>query len=372
MKRSTDRGVAALMINGTERFDFSIGITWQRTVKSRVEQSLKYRLIESRHVAGNNQVKVGSRCRERSLDSGEGTRARKMVGNNRKPQLNVFRRLPNKSDIPANGSDFFRDGKRERAAVNIHKRFVGTHPGAAPARQNPARPGEFMQHLVQPNGMVTLHILGRICFMLLLAVPAFAARVSGHVTTTVHADVKSGKLVRTTTAQPREIPRQSTESINRLIDRISAEQGVESPLVHSVIQAESNYNPAALSPKGAQGMMQLIPATAKRFGVANAFDTGENIQGGVRYLKFLLDYFHGDYVKAIAAYNAGEGSVDKYKGIPPYQETRNYVRQVAKNLKVAREKQIPALVKPVAVTATAPPRILAALGTDGRLYYRTP
>ena len=91
-----------------------------------------------------------------------------------------------------------------------------------------------------------------------------------------------------------------------MIDRIAGEQGVETHLVHSVIRAESNYNAAAVSPKGALGIMQLIPATARRFGVSNIFDAQDNIRGGVRYLRFLLDYFQNDYAKAIAAYNAGE------------------------------------------------------------------
>ena len=104
--------------------------------------------------------------------------------------------------------------------------------------------------------------------------------------------------------------------LEKMVDRIAVEQGVESPLVHSVIRAESNYNPNAVSPKGAQGIMQLIPATARRFGVSNPFDAAENIQGGVRYLRCLLDYYQGDYPKAIAAYNAGEGAVDQYHGVP--------------------------------------------------------
>lgn len=128
----------------------------------------------------------------------------------------------------------------------------------------------------------------------------------------------------------------SNPELEKMVDRIAVEQGVESPLVHSVIRAESNYNPNAVSPKGALGIMQLIPATARRFGVSNPFDVAENIQGGVRYLRFLLDYYQGDYPKAIAAYNAGERAVDKYHGVPPYIETQTYVRRVAKGLELSR------------------------------------
>jgi soluble lytic murein transglycosylase-like protein len=160
-----------------------------------------------------------------------------------------------------------------------------------------------------------------------------------------------------------------------MIDSIAAEQGVENHLVHSVIRAESNYNANAVSPKGAQGIMQLIPSTARRFGVTNAFDARENIQGGVRYLRFLLDYYKGDYPKAIAAYNAGEGAVDKYNGIPPYAETQNYVYRVAGNLKAARLAAVPAVSKSLASVNDGPetPRpIQTSTGPDGLIYYRTP
>jgi soluble lytic murein transglycosylase-like protein len=158
-----------------------------------------------------------------------------------------------------------------------------------------------------------------------------------------------------------------------MIDKIAEEQGVEAPLVHSVIRAESNYNTAAVSPKGAQGIMQLIPATAQRFGVADLFDARANIEGGVRYLRFLLDYYHNDYVKTIAAYNAGEAAVDKYNGVPPYSETRNYVYHVAKNLTVARQSS-PRTAVAVANTIngeTTHP-VQTSVGSDGRIYYRTP
>jgi soluble lytic murein transglycosylase-like protein len=100
-------------------------------------------------------------------------------------------------------------------------------------------------------------------------------------------------------------------------------------LVDSVIQVESNYNPLAVSPKGAQGLMQLMPATAQRFGVTDSFDPKQNIEAGVRYLKFLQNAFQDDRL-AIAAYNAGEKAVAKYGDVPPYRETINYVAKVGK------------------------------------------
>ena len=103
---------------------------------------------------------------------------------------------------------------------------------------------------------------------------------------------------------------------------------VEESLVRAVIHAESAYKPNAVSPVGAAGLMQLMPATAKRFGVKNRFDPTQNISGGVKYLRQLLDLYNQDVRLALAAYNAGEGAVAKYKGVPPYPETRNYVEKV--------------------------------------------
>ena len=107
------------------------------------------------------------------------------------------------------------------------------------------------------------------------------------------------------------------------------QHGVEEAIVRAIIHAESAYNPNAMSRVGAQGLMQLMPATARRFGVSNAFDANQNIQGGVQYLSWLLKRFNGDLTLAAAGYNAGEGAVDKYRGVPPYSETQRYVQRVA-------------------------------------------
>jgi soluble lytic murein transglycosylase len=113
-----------------------------------------------------------------------------------------------------------------------------------------------------------------------------------------------------------------------LIDRSAGEYGVDPALVRAIIRVESNFQPLARSRKGAQGLMQLMPATAGRFAVGNAFDPAENIRGGVRYLRMLLDRFPGQLSLALAAYNAGENAVTRFKGIPPFPETRDYVRRV--------------------------------------------
>ena len=112
------------------------------------------------------------------------------------------------------------------------------------------------------------------------------------------------------------------------IVEVSRQHGVDPELVSAVIVAESGFNPTAVSPKGAVGLMQLMPATAQRFGVKNSYDPQDNIRGGVQYLKFLLDLFQQDLKLAVAAYNAGEGAVQRYQGVPRYRETQNYVQKV--------------------------------------------
>jgi TPR repeat protein len=103
---------------------------------------------------------------------------------------------------------------------------------------------------------------------------------------------------------------------------------IDPQLVLAVIGTESNFNPKARSPKNAQGLMQLIPETAQRFNVRDAYDPVQNIRGGLAYLRWLLAYFEGDVELATAGYNAGEGAVDRYKGVPPYRETREYVKRI--------------------------------------------
>ncbi len=176
-----------------------------------------------------------------------------------------------------------------------------------------------------------------------------------HVRSVVRTSA-SGKLVRTVVVTPRVVvPKPVTEisaasstaitddqvSIPELVRSTAQKYEVDPLLVHSVIQVESNYNPYAISPKGAQGIMQLMPGTARRFGVSHPFDARDNIEGGVRYLKYLQTLFPDDLRLAIAAYNAGEGAVWKFNNqIPPYPETEQYVYKVGSRYGRAK-KQAP-------------------------------
>jgi TPR repeat protein len=118
------------------------------------------------------------------------------------------------------------------------------------------------------------------------------------------------------------------QKIADLVRSLAPLYGVDPRLALALIRVESSFDPRALSPRNAQGLMQLIPETAKRFSVRNAFDPAENIRGGLTYLRWLLAYYRGRVELAAAAYNAGEGVVDRYRGVPPYKETQEYVRRI--------------------------------------------
>ena len=175
---------------------------------------------------------------------------------------------------------------------------------------------------------------------LVLAAAAAAAGLEdspARATLVVRADPRTGRLVRgVVVALPGQSRAASGTAVPELVRKTAESHQLDPLLVHSVIEAESDYNPFALSPKGARGLMQLMPSTARRFGVADSFNITQNVEGGVRYLKYLLDLF-GDQKLAVAAYNAGEQAVIRYGGVPPYPETQSYVRAVGANYSSAKK-----------------------------------
>ena len=127
---------------------------------------------------------------------------------------------------------------------------------------------------------------------------------------------------------PSDVPTSGDRNLDLIIMRAGEREGVDPRLVHAVIWQESKYKNDAVSHVGAQGLMQLMPATAKRFGCDDSNDEESNVNAGVKYLRVLLKRFDGDVTLALAGYNAGEGNVDKYEGVPPFGETQNYVRVI--------------------------------------------
>lgn len=152
----------------------------------------------------------------------------------------------------------------------------------------------------------------------------FGTLLTGPVSTSVQAQIS-------VQPQLRDYAQVSKPQLLNMISQISKKHGVDEKLVKALIQQESGFNPKAKSHCGAMGLMQLMPGTAKTLGVTNAFNPVQNVDGGVRHLKWLLSKYNGNKILALAAYNAGSGAVDKYDGVPPYAETQNYVKKILAN-----------------------------------------
>jgi len=214
------------------------------------------------------------------------------------------------------------------------------------------------------------------------SVPRWQDTPSGRIITNVNDVEPRPETPSETVAQriPQVSPLQTqsaatdlSESVLRsLVDSIAKDNGVDPALVDAMVRTESNYNPLAISSKGARGLMQLIPETGRRFGVQDFFDPRQNIEGGVRYIKYLLNMFDGNVDLSLAAYNAGENLVARLGRIPPYPETRNYVRKIRalytkpysyvdSNLEAAAARTTPvvsasaAVSSPATITAVDPP-----------------
>ncbi|MGC9944983.1 MAG: lytic transglycosylase domain-containing protein [Bryobacteraceae bacterium] len=193
----------------------------------------------------------------------------------------------------------------------------------------------------------------------------------------VKADPRTGRLVRTVIRTQPAAAIAPSARLTETVDRIARQNDLSPRLVHSVIQVESNYDPNAVSPKGAQGLMQLIPSTARRFGVSDIFDPADNIQGGARYLKYLLELYKGDEALALAAYNAGEGAVSRYGGVPPFPETQDYVAKVRQRLAATPTPNetgvAPSAVQSNGAAETVPAEaynpIREVVDANGKVYY---
>ena len=171
--------------------------------------------------------------------------------------------------------------------------------------------------------------------------------------------------------------------LRQLINQVSLEYGVDPKLVDALVRVESSYDPRAVSRKGAMGLMQLMPDTADRLEVEDPFDPEENVRGGVKEFSRLVDRYAGNLQLALAAYNAGEGAVARYRGVPPYNETRNYVSRIltlytgrpyrlagtyrAKPVRMMRDREGNTVITNVSASATATRTRAAMMGGDGPL-----
>jgi hypothetical protein len=240
--------------------------------------------------------------------------------------------------------------------------------------------------LVELN-LLTLSFLRKIVtsgFVLLLALPAFAADLAvlqngfsirherrepiGNMTRLYldaspqsgYIDVPSEQIVSiehddSPTPEPVVLQPLPTPgaTIDDFVNAASLKHGIDPALIQSVIRAESGFNPKAVSRKGAQGLMQLMPGTASKLGVANSLDPAANVDGGTQYLRELLERYNNDLVKALAAYNAGPERVERYKGVPPYRETYTYISRIIADFNRKKLAQFAAEGRPVASAPAA-------------------
>jgi soluble lytic murein transglycosylase-like protein len=231
---------------------------------------------------------------------------------------------------------------------------------------------------------VTANKLGALCLLALISAlvpPATASEAPRKVV--IKANKKTGRLERVTVIAPKITIVPPSAEIAALVDDAARRNAIDPLLVQSVIQVESNYNPYAVSTAGARGLMQLMPGTARDLGVTNTFDPRQNIEAGVKYLKYLKDLYQDDRL-ALAAYNAGPGAVQKYRReVPPYPETQDYVQRVGERYEARKAAAIAPAVAPipepqpepqapaVIVTEETHPRLEQYVDEYGRWHLRT-
>ena len=401
----TYQGSTGLLVQCAQRLEFARNGEGHDAVEAGFDCSYKIEEqlgANARHVAGGNQIPIlGMFGKQSRFYPREGAAVTHAVRDHGKSQTGVDLGRSHQAHRTCNARNFAGNMLGQDASGERQQRLIAAHAEAPASYQNKA-PQASLKHVeMVPLQYVIQRFLPALIAAWALPFAIQAETVPSRTTITVKADAHTGRLIRSVVVSPKilsvvEPASLSTvvpaaqknpltaETLTDMIDQIAERNQVEPSLVHSVIKAESNYNPAALSPKGAQGLMQLIPSTARRFGVSNSFNVQENVEGGVKYLKFLMDLYHNDYKKVIAAYNAGEGAVTKYGGIPPYAETITYVYRVAKNLKTARQyaeiraadrKLAPPPQPPVQTAVMKPEEeshpIVAVTGADGKVYYKT-
>lgn len=360
---------------------------------------------EPRHIASHHQVPFGGGMGQGGKQPAQRPLPGVKVWNYRGIQVRYCFGAANQGDVARRFPHLPGHLRHQGFPAPPQQSLVAAHPPALPASQHISRP---VHREMIPSGIraipvdtrarrvhytVRRNILMRYCSSLaaallltagLNAAEAASSRVpAGAVKSVVRVDRRTGKLVRQVVPPPEALDGAKlalAKSFEPTVNRIAAEHALPPELVRSVILVESAYNPHAVSAKGAVGMMQLIPATARRFGVRDSFDAEENIRGGARYLRYLLDLYGGDSQLALAAYNAGEGAVARYGNVvPPFPETQDYVRQVHRLAEAGKPVPAPQTVPvaaPVAQAEEAAPvggrPIRQIVTPDGRVLYVTP
>ncbi len=396
----------AAMINGAQRVQSGVGLGRQAgaaKLLSGGKQVAQEARGEAGHVAGDHQIPVRAGGFQGGMEAADGSAARHQIGQHREPQMRVALGCADQRDVSRSGANSFGGALDEKGTVDGEQRFVAAHAGAAAAGEDESRcrvhekmvAMQRRGHRVSTRRNKMVYICS-LAFAMLAASPMRAADPatsslltpaadSGKVSV-VRVDRRTGKLVRAISggaSRPVTIAPPPAR-IQQLVEKSAKAHNVDPLLVQSVIQVESNYNHYAVSPKGAEGLMQLMPGTARMLGVGNSFDPAENIEAGVKYLRYLQNVSRDDRL-ALAAYNAGPGAVDRYKGAPPYAETQDYVNQVGQRYQTAKQMEAAQIEAEKAAAATAAgeaaesaapaeeqhPKLEQSIDQDGRLVLRT-
>ena len=373
------------------------------------EQFLKKLAGNGRHIARDNKIPLSGGIAQCSMQPAQRSATRHLIGKHPQAEVSILFHGPDQGDASSRVGNFTSDRLNQGGSFPRQQRFVLAHPGALATGQHktsPAAPGTARHEMMVAIGasMLTnkrVYICFISVFAMLLAASPLRLAAAGNIPVgedsaqnqsiqsarktsskpsqkalVVRADRRTGKLVRSVVpvnGAP-AIHEEASIDISRMVEQAARENDVDPLLVHSIIQVESNYNPYAVSPKGAQGLMQLMPPTARDLGVSNSFDPRQNIEAGVRYLKSLQDLYKDDRL-ALAAYNAGPGAVQKYKWIPPYPETQDYVNRVGEQYGAAKKAAAQHLAEPAAppvgVTEEKRPKLEPFVDAEGRLHLRT-
>ena len=364
------------------------------------------------HVAGYKQVPVGRSEGKSGIEPTQRAAIFDFIGYDGKAQVSVAVDRSEDGHVSGRGADRGGDLLDHGSATERQQGFVLSHAPAGASGENEATDGSGASHEMilatcgsvcpkEPQPIVELNKKVYICLIVALAMlaaspsraadsnsPAISVPVPAvHKTQVVRADPRTGKLVRSVVVSSKPVLakitpplEKSNADLNAIVDKAARAHDVDPLLIHSMIKVESNYNVHAVSNKGAEGLMQLTPSTARMLGVSNSFDPQQNIEAGVKYLKYLKDLYKDERL-ALAAYNAGPGAVDKYKWIPPYAETENYVYQVGKRYGEARRAAdaVRPVEAPVTGTKTVevkpvevkPAAVEQFIDENGRLHLKT-
>ena len=401
---------ATAMIDGAQRLkpegglgDHAIGVSCIGGLEQVREEVRR----QTGHVASHNQVPVHLGNSQRGENSPKRSKAGDAIRDHGITKPAVTLRGTDQSDASGGGQHARGDVFDHSRAVQRQQRLIPSHPGAEPTHQHKSGVGKGTLRVRCAHEMMITYVSRKqcsivdpnkkvyICFLVAIAMLAASpygfgmspndpgSDSSEHKTLVVRADPRTGRLVRNVVVRsgvPYKQPGRA--DFAGIVDKAARDHDVDPLLVESMIKVESNYNPNAISPKGAEGLLQLMPATARMLGVSNSFDPQQNIEAGVKYLSYLKSVYKDDRL-ALAAYNAGPGAVQKYKWIPPYRETQNYVDQVGKRYGDARRAaaaKAPAPPPPIVETAAAKvpevveekhPKLEQFLDENGRLHLRT-